>query len=106
MAVKKIEVHPRYNSFSLASGQDISIIRTVEDIEFSPIASAACLPSFRNLSITDGKTLKISGWGYINRTSEYHIEEGPFLKVIENSVLEFHEKLLNLIKRKKLNIKG
>ena len=67
---KNLTIHPNWCNFC-NGGYDYAIIRLVEDIVFSPIANAACLPSFTDPSTTDGKIMTVSGWGLTERTSEY-----------------------------------
>ena len=68
---KNLIIHPNWCNWCDSNGAyDYAIIRLVEDIVFSPIANAACLPSFTDPSTTDGKIMTISGWGLTERTSE------------------------------------
>ena len=71
MSVKKIIVHDEYEyDDQLGITHDYAIIQLTEKIAFSSVANAACLPSFSDITTTDGKMLTISGWGLLEKYSE------------------------------------
>ena len=53
--------HPLYDGKRLL--YDYAIMRTKKLIPFSRTVNAACLPQFTAPKMTEGKNLKISGWG-------------------------------------------
>ena len=69
MDVKEYITHPKYDSIKME--YDYAIIRTAENIVFSQTANAACLPTFKNKTITDGKFMTISGWGVYENHNGY-----------------------------------
>ena len=78
MSVKKIIVHWKYNAFEFT--HDYAIIQLTERISFSPVANAACLPSFSDITTTDGKMMTISGWGFVELSSDYEYIEATVLQ--------------------------
>ena len=87
MSVKKIILHWKYNSLEVT--HDYAIIQLTERIKFSPVANAACLPSFSDITTTDGKMLTISGWGLIEKYSDYEYIETTVLQTatIEGKII-------------------
>ena len=67
--MNKIILHPNYDDEIIR--YDYAIIRLTERIIFSPVANAACLPSFTDIATTDGKFMTISGWGLTEFYSDY-----------------------------------
>ena len=61
MSVDTIVTHPLYDGKRLL--YDYAIMRTKKLIPFSRTVNAACLPQFTTPKMTEGKNLKISGWG-------------------------------------------
>ena len=61
-------VHPEYDNDWVK--YDYAIIRLDREIVFSPVANAACLPTFTDPSTTDGKSMVISGWGRVESNSD------------------------------------
>ena len=88
---KNLILHPNWCNWCVSNGAyDYAIIQLVEDIVFTPIANAACLPSFTDPSITDGKTMIVSGWGYTERTSEYDYTTTSHLNFAEATGPSFY----------------
>ena len=88
MSVKKIIVHDEFEYDELAT-PDIAIIQLTEKIAFSSVANAACLPSFSDITTTDGKMLTISGWGLLEKYSYYDYIEATVLQTatIEGKII-------------------
>lgn len=62
-SVDEVIVDPKYDKIQITN--DFAILKTVEEIDFSQIASPACLPSYPfSVSYTDGKLMRASGWGW------------------------------------------
>ena len=90
MSVKKIIVHDEYEyDDQLGITHDYAIIQLTEKITFSSVANAACLPSFSDITTTDGKMLTISGWGLIEKYSDYEYIETTVLQTatIEGKII-------------------
>ena len=80
MQIEALRIHPQYDHTSLLA-YDYAIIRTAQEIIFSPTVNAACLPSFTDLTTTDGKPMTISGWGFMENDGYYYQLETDHLNV-------------------------
>ena len=100
---KNLIIHPNWCNWCDSNGAyDYAIIRLFEDIVFSPIANAACLPSFTDSSTTDGKTMTVSGWGLTERTSEYDYTTTSHLNFAQATgpSMSFYPDFIQILSRK------
>ena len=63
--VREVITHPLYDGKRIL--YDYAILRTKELIPFTKSVNAACLPQFSGNDVTDGKNMKISGWGKVSK---------------------------------------
>ena len=54
-------IHPQYDAQLIEN--DYAIIKLKQNITFSSEINAACLPSYTDLTKTDGEIMTVSGWG-------------------------------------------
>ena len=100
---KNLIIHPNWCNWCDSNGAyDYAIIRLFEDIVFSPIANAACLPSFTDSSTTDGKIMTVSGWGLTERTSEYDYTTTSHLNFAQATgpSMSFYPDFIQILSRK------
>ena len=83
MSVKRVIVHWEWNELEIT--HDYAIIRLTERITFSSVANAACLPSFSDITTTDGKMLTISGWGLLEK---YSADEYIMATVLQKAMIQ------------------